>query len=376
MWSRALIAALVLILVSAAYLLRIRSGMADFAVNYRAGQRMVAGETLYQTSDGHYMFKYLPSSALLYAPLGALPLEMAKPVWFALSLLALAGNFVVARGLAGVQARRAVPVLAGVILAKYILHELRLGQINLLVALVMLAGWQALQGRPDSRAELKAGALAGLAIALKPYAALVLAYLIVTQRWRGAAAAFVVVLAALALPAAFFGVDANLTLLRQWASTLSQSTPDLLTNPDNVSVIAFFTKWLGDPERALLPSAIVLGILAILTVAVIRLGRKEPRATVLEGALVLTLIPLVSPLGWDYTFVMSLLAVVLVLRDFQVFPAPARFCLALNLAVIGLALYDLMGRDAYAVFMQWSVTTVNFVVLVLALVYLRFRRAC
>ena len=32
-----------------------------------------------------------------------------------------------------------------------------------------------------------------------------------------------------------------------------------------------------------------------------------------------------------------------------------------------------MGRHAYATFMQWSVTTVNFGIIVLALAYLRFR---
>jgi len=40
---------------SAAYVFGIRwnHGMADFAVNYRAGQRILRGETMYQTADGH-----------------------------------------------------------------------------------------------------------------------------------------------------------------------------------------------------------------------------------------------------------------------------------------------------------------------------------
>ena len=44
--------------------------MRDFEVNFRAAERLRAGESLYQTSDGHYMFKYFPSSALLYVPRG------------------------------------------------------------------------------------------------------------------------------------------------------------------------------------------------------------------------------------------------------------------------------------------------------------------
>ena len=68
------------------------------------------------------------------------------------------------------------------------------------------------------------------------------------------------------------------------------------------------------------------------------------------------------------------LAVILIVSSFKAFPGPARLLLAANFAVIALALYDLMGRDAYAVFMQMSVTTLNFVVICLALSYLRFRR--
>ncbi|HVZ78630.1 MAG TPA: hypothetical protein VG818_11675, partial [Gemmatimonadaceae bacterium] len=53
---------------------------------------------------------------------------------------------------------------------------------------------------------------------------------------------------------------------------------------------------------------------------------------------------------------------------------PVRVALVVNLAVIALALFDLMGRRAYATFMAWSVTTVNFLIVVAALAWLRLRR--
>jgi hypothetical protein len=165
-------------------------------------------------------------------------------------------------------------------------------------------------------------------------------------------------------------------VLREWAITLSQSTPALLTNIDNVSVWAFFAKWTGDPARALGFALVVLGLLAAITTIVIFKGGSEPKAAVLDGALVLTLTPLVSPLGWDYTFLMALLAVGLVIRHFGAFPTPVRWALALNFVVIALAIYDILGRQSYGTFMQWSVTTVNFLAVVSALVYLRFKRVC
>jgi len=89
--------------------------------------------------------------------------------------------------------------------------------------------------------------------------------------------------------------------------------------------------------------------------------------------MLLTLVPLVSPLGWDYTFLMSLLAVALLINAFDTFPKPVRVILTVNFAVIALAVFDVMGRRAYSAYMQWSVTTVNFLIVVVALAYLRFR---
>src|SRR5262249_3637088 len=132
--------AVFLVAFSAAYVFGIRwnHGMADFAVNYRAGQRIVAGETLYRTSDGHYMFKYFPSAALIYAPFTALPIELAMVVWFLLSLAAFIAIFRIVDRLIPDKHVPYLLAIAGAILAKYILHELRLGQINVFVTLLML----------------------------------------------------------------------------------------------------------------------------------------------------------------------------------------------------------------------------------------------
>jgi hypothetical protein len=363
---------------SAAYVFGIRwnHGMADFAVNYRAGQRILRDETLYQVADGHYMFKYFPSAALIYAPFTALPIELAMALWFLLSL----GSLILACRLVGRLVPRrpnAYPLIfAGLILAKYILHELRLGQINVLVMLVMLASIEALLGSPGWRAELISGALAGVAIAIKPYAAVLVLYLIATLRWRSVLAALGALALCLMLPAAFYGVAGNFGELREWASTLSGTTPSLLTNPDNVSVLAFFTKWLGDPARAVRPTIVVLGVLAALTMAVIVAGWRRRDACVLDGALILALITLISPLGWDYNFMMALLAVAMILNNRFAFPKPIQWLIIANFAIIALALYDTMGRTAYGVFMHWSVTTINFCIVALALAYLRFRKVC
>lgn len=370
---RASVAVALAIVIAAGYLMRVRSGMADFSVNYLAGQRLQAGETLYRTADGHYMFKYLPASALVYLPLGHLPVEAAKATWFALSVLMLLAALVLVRQLVPLPHQPYLLLMTALIPAKYLLHELRLGQINILLTVIMLLAIRALATYRDTRDELTAGTLVGIATALKPYAAIFLPYLIVTRKWIACAAACGALGASLLAPAVFYGWQKNMDVLHEWAVTLEQSTPALLTNNDNVSVMAFFAKWSHRPAVALGGSLSVLLVLMLLMLAVTLQGRGRPRAAVLDGAMLLTLIPLVSPLGWDYTFLTSLLAIALVINARAAFSRGAQVALALNFGIIALTVFDVMGRQAYAAYMRWSVTTLNFLAIVAALTWLRFR---
>ncbi len=171
------------------FVVRGRRGMVDFEVNYEAGQRIRAGETLYRAGDGHYQFKYPPFSALLYVPVSWLPLDAAKTVWFILvlgsTILVFQLSFMLARPEGG-QALllRIAPPL---ILAKCFLRELSLGQINALITALML-GMILLLVRGGSGSsfgrEAAAGALWGISTALKPYAAIFLPYWLLRRRWR------------------------------------------------------------------------------------------------------------------------------------------------------------------------------------------------
>jgi hypothetical protein len=56
-------------------------------------------------------------------------------------------------------------------------------------------------------------------------------------------------------------------------------------------------------------------------------------------------------------------------------PHPLRFAAAIAIATIGLSVYDVMGRTAYAAFMSMSLVTLCFFVVVAALWSLRARAA-
>lgn len=358
------------------FLLRGRRGMVDFEVNYEAGKRLRAGETLYRSEDGHYQFKYPPFSALLYVPVSFLPPDAAKTVWFLVVLGSTIFVFYLSFALARPGGRQAplLRIVPPLIFAKCFLRELSLGQINALITALMLGMVLALVrrgGRSSPWREGAAGGLWGISTALKPYAAIFLPYWVLRRKWRAFGAGLVALALAFLGPAIFFGFSGNLLVHREWIGSLSRSTMSLLDTQDNISLIAMFTKWTGRPGLS--------GTLYILSVAALALGflglivrgRKVKDPMVLESGLLLALIPLVSPLGWDYTLLSSVLAVTLVLKHFDALPGPARVFLIVNFCLFGLSLYDLMGRGLYAEFMALSIPTVNALVFIGTAAWLR-----
>jgi hypothetical protein len=227
-----------------------------------------------------------------------------------------------------------------------------------------------------SHRETYAGLLWGLATALKPYALIFLPYFLLKKKWKTVLSGLGFLFLTLLVPSVFYGFRGNMNLLKEWISTLSRSTPALLNSQDNISIIALFMKWTENQNISLLLSGLVISLLAILVLTVILIGRKIDRASVLECSILLILIPLISPLGWDYTLLMSVLGVTIVILNFYGYSKLWRGILVLNLFIITFSLFDVMGRDLYAMFMSWSVITINFVILLGFLMYLRFRKIC
>jgi len=354
--------------------------MTDFQVNYVAGKRLRWAETLYRLEDEHYMFKYLPSSAFLYLPLSYLPLQAAKMIWYFLVITCSAFIiFMSYRLLPHGDKPKYLLILPFLINLRYFSRELFLGQINTLVtsSLLIMIWYLVSEGEESSpRKEISAGLFWGLAVALKPYAVIFFPYLVLKKKWRALLSGIGFIGAALLAPAMFYGLRGNSLVLKEWYLTLTRTTPGLLSSLDNVSLIACFTKWTGNPKLSLVSSAVLTVLLALLIFSLILKGKALLRAAVLECALCLMMIPLVSPLGWDYTLLMSTLGVMIILQNYSAYTPLGRSTLLVNLGLITFTLYDLIGENLHTLLMQGSITTVNFVILIGYLSYIRIKKIC
>jgi hypothetical protein len=373
MRTRLLLLVLAAVSLAAVFSTRVSRKMPDFEVYYTAGTRAAVGAPLYRASDGHYQFKYLPAFAVLISPLSRMPLPAAKGAWFSLSgVLMILLLWLSVRGLPSVRTPPALLlILTFAAMAKFYAHELVLGQVNLLFA-VLVAGavvWLE-RGR-----EVPAGVALALAVVVKPYGILFAPWL-AARRTR---TAFVVMLSGLVMclliPAIRYGWSGNLHLLREWLRTVTSTTAPNILNQDNVSLTAMFSRWLGpDSSAPILASMLGLALLALAAVVVAGRGTLE-RSEALEAGLILLLIPLLSPQGWDYVLLIATPAVMLLIDARAALPRTLRIAALGAVAVVAAAIYDVLGHDGYAAFMSLSIVTICALVEYAGLVTLRFRRA-
>jgi len=396
--SPAVCAALVVVIslaIGLAFAFKVSRKMPDFEVYWRAGQRAAAGEALYRADDGHYQFKYLPVFALVVSPLTRLDQQSARALWFVLSVVSLAMLVLIsvrlwrppcllreARPTSELPTDEARPandprvgpwlvvILTLVVLGKFFARELVLGQANAMFAVITAGAVLAL----SQRRERLAGALVALGVVFKPYGLILLPWLIARRRSSSVVTFAAGLLIAVALPLLRYDPGTVLDLHRQWWSTVRDSTAPNLLNPDNVSWLAMYARWFGEGALARSIWLMTLAVVAAVTAWMWVRRRDVESPERLEGALLLMLVPLVSPQGWDYVLLLAAPAVVGLITHLRDQPRWLSVASSLAMAAIGLTIYDLMGRTAYHAFMMASGITLCTFVLIASLVGLRARQ--
>jgi hypothetical protein len=373
---------LALILTAAAvlagvYILHVGRDMSDFGVCYQGGQRIIRGETLYREADGHLQYKYSPTSAFFFAPLALLPFGAAKVIWYILEFAFLAGIFFFSFQVLPVGAERAAPILAWTFLVelKFLAREIELGQVNLFILFLLTSMLYLLLRKKQT----SAGLFWGASLFFKPYALVFLPYFLIKRKFRVIATGLAVVLAGLMLPAIFYGIRGNLIVLREWPATLSQSTSGLLVSYDNASLTGFLLKTLPFLSKQA-AVAVLLTVLLALGLAVLWMIKKgnAPAAPkdpmVLESLFLLILIPLFSPLGWNYNYLYSIPAVMLIIAAWRQLTPAFRTVLTLNFLFIVTSLIEFWGRELFRFYTYYALVAVNFLIVLVTMFYLRLKK--
>jgi hypothetical protein len=369
---RGLILLLVVATFAVLYVKKVERRMPDYEVYRRAAARAANAEPLYRPEDGHYQFKYLPAFAVATLPVGLAPDRVVRACWFTGTLLLL---IFLLRTTVKVlpDRRRTRAALIGttfVLMAKFYAHEIELGQVNILMAALVVAA----VGQMRTGREMAAGLLIAAAIVVKPYAVLLMPYLAARRRIGSLAGAAIGLAIALLLPVLTYGFAGNLTLLGEWWRTVTETTAPNLMDFNNVSAASVFARWLGPGQTASVLAALLVLILLGVAGAVFLMRRRVAVPEPLEVGLLLTMMPLISPQGWDYVFLLSTLLVMVQVNYARELPPAVRVATTIALCLIGFSIWDVVGRTIYQRFMHLSMITVCYLVVIGAAFVLRQRR--
>ena len=297
------------------------SSTGDFSVMWRTahtfaaeGYRLPPAGSTGLVYDGAYPV-YPPTFFLLLLPISSLPLATASVAWLVLLQAAVAATIAVIY--VGIGRPSLSEALVGGILV-LALVPLRIadldGQVSPLLAVLAAAALLATQ----HRARVLGGALVGLAIAIKLWPALLLAYFAWRRQWGvlvgagGCLVALVLATLALGWGGRWLHYPATLAALRFQPGAAGDhsivgAASRLLTGRTTAAAA-------GAPAVSLL--ALVLGVLLVLAAAaaIHRLGTRDRLNQWIGFGLLLAVSPVVLPFAWIHYWVLAVVLLVAAVR--------------------------------------------------------------
>lgn len=318
-WRRLLLLVLVMALVWWYALLFICSWALlpanDFGRMYTSAAQFVDGQDMYawtQAAPAHLEEDYIidlynmnpPHFHLLLLPLTLLPsADYAFVAWWALSGLCLfhAGKWIVSEigvQLTSSQRQKTVVLLLAFCGTAAMIYTAQLSFV-LLVPITLM--WRAARRQRWGRA----GALLGLLISVKPFLAVLLAYLCWRRRWRAAGSCLATIILAFAVGLAVFGWVNHVSWYQRLA--IAEGWAWL---PMNASLMGMLTRLFAEsiwyvPLMCLSAGTIWLmwlgigGIVGVMTLAATS-GGDSAEDVDHDFALLLAASVLLCPLGWVY----------------------------------------------------------------------------
>jgi len=218
-----------------------------------------------------------------------------------------------------------------------------------------------------------AGGLIAAGVFIKPYALVLLPWLVLTQGGRPLVPFAIVLATGVVLPVVSYGWEGNLTLLQEWYRTVTETTAPNLLLRENISLASMWARWLhpGPVASLLALASAVAGIGAGL--ALIRRRTTVAEPNFLEGAYFFVLIPLLSPQGWDYVLLLALPAYMCLVDRWRDTSPVWRAVAIAGFALTSVTIYDLLGRTLYFQVMAWGAVSVGAVLIAASLARLRWR---
>jgi alpha-1,2-mannosyltransferase len=280
----------------------------DFRIYMWGGHAVLDDSRLYLALAYGHWFTYSPFAAIVFVPVAALPLAVARVGWDLVSVAALAYSCTRIVQLAGYRPTRLA--VAGFVAAAMALdpvwQTLFLGQINLiLLALILTDVW--LVSRGSSR--LAAGVGVGIAAAIKLTPAIFIVFFLLAGRTRAALVA-AGTFAGCGLIGFLVAPDASRLYWRHLFFDTRRVGAPYISNQSPYAAVIRIANGQGHIGAWWIVVPLVFAVIGLATATVLARRQDWLGAAAVTGTTGL----LVSPISWAHHWVWVLPALVLLLR--------------------------------------------------------------
>ena len=290
----------------------------DFRIYMWGGHAVLHDDRLYLALAYGHWFTYSPFAAIVFVPVAALPLTLARVGWDLVSVVALAYSCVIILKLAGYRPSRIM--VAGVVAAAMALdpvyETLFLGQINLiLLALILTDIWRVSQGRD-------AGIGVGLAAAIKLTPAIFIVFFLLARQTKAAviaAGTFVVC----GLAGFLIAPDASKLYWRHLFFDTRRVGAPYISNQSPYGTAIRIAEGQGHIGAWWIVIPLAFAVIGLAAATVLARRHDWLGATAVAGTTGL----LVSPISWAHHWVWILPALVLLVRSGHRIAAAAGYLL-------------------------------------------------
>lgn len=343
-----------------------RFSMPDLEVYYETADKLIHGEEIYgehvESLGPHYIYKYSPPAALIFAPLVALGFPVSRFIYWGI-LVFIFGSIlynikVIFLGKEAMNSRiTGSLILATLIVGTHFFRELHLGQVNLLLLGIYVFALRCFLTKKYAGM----GVLLAFSIFIKPFALIFIPFLLLTRTYKGLLYLMGFIIVFFLSPLLFYhSIDAFTGLYASWLNELAVELGNKQTllaegNHTIFSVLARHSLLrlieMSDTTRYLYQLIILCGIGFLITWTYLR--RQVVDAPARIFIILIAIIPLLAFTSYN-AFIFSLPLITYLMFKFRELGIVYKIVFVISCLCIGISIHDLIGKDLFDFF--WAIS--------------------
>lgn len=359
--------------------------MVDYEVFYKAAQHIFAGSELYQIEeDGHFVFKYSPTSSIYFIPFIVFPFSISKIIyWLFLCALMVTGAFLAGK-LYLSDVYRSNPrkynnviLLSILAVGVHIQRELTLGQVNWVLLVFYL--WIASSYINNKTLQISLGL--AISIFIKPFGLIFLPYLIWKRKTKTLSYFILFSIVLLLLPLLFYSFMEYQNLLIEWMNELTTELGNKqdIAAPRVHTIFSLLIRYTPlyffsfSSLGTLVYQVIVVLLIGLAIIWFVRIGKGLKFAEAENFALLIALIPLIASTSED-AFLFLFPAILINFRDINLMNRFEKIIFITGLVFQGANIWEIWGPNLTEIFLDLSVVAIGAVLIIAIMFRLRYKK--